>query len=75
MLKEANEAANNLQIAANTELKEFKESIKNAQKLLTEYEMTDLSRYKLQLQMIKRAEGMEDMMASEVSQLLNMERK
>ncbi len=75
MLKEVNEAANNLQIAANTELKEFKDSIKNAQKLLTEYEMNDLSRYKLQLQMIKRAEGMEDMMASEVSQLLNMERK
>ena len=41
-------------------------------KLLTEYEMTDLSRYKLQLQMIKRAEGMEDMMANEISQLLNM---
>ena len=75
MLKEVNEAANNLQIAANTELKEFKDSIKNAQKLLTEYEMNDLSRYKLQLQMIKRAEGMEDMMANEVSQLLNMERK
>ncbi|MEK6733577.1 MAG: conjugal transfer protein TraH [Pseudomonadota bacterium] len=74
MLKEVNEATNNLQIAANSELKEFKESIKNAQKLLTEYEMTDLSRYKLQLQMIKRAEGMEDMMASEVSQLLNMEK-
>ncbi len=74
MLKEVNEAANNLQIAANTELKEFKDSIKNAQKLLTEYEMTDLSRYKLQLQMIKRAEGMEDAMASEMSQLLNMER-
>ncbi len=72
MLKEVNEAANNLQIAANTELKEFKESIKSAQKLLTEYEMTDLSRYKLQLQMIKRAEGMEDMMANEISQLLNM---
>ncbi len=75
ILKEVNEAANNLQIAANTELKEFKDSIKNAQKLLTEYEMTDLSRYKLQLQMIKRAEGMEDAMASEVSQLLNMERR
>ena len=72
MLKEVNEAANNLQIAANTELKEFKESIKSAQKLLTEYEMTDLSRYKLQLQMIKRAEGMEDMMANEISQLLSM---
>jgi conjugative transfer pilus assembly protein TraH len=72
MLKEVNEAANNLQIAANTELKEFKESIKSAQKLLTVYEMTDLSRYKLQLQMIKRAEGMEDMMADEISQLLNM---
>ena len=75
ILKEVNEAANNLQIAASTELKEFKESIKNAQKLLTEYEMTDLSRYKLQLQMIKRAEGMEDAMANEVSQLLNMEKR
>ncbi len=75
ILKEVNEAANNLQIAANTELKEFKDSIKNAQKLLTEYEMSDLSRYKLQLQMIKRSEAMEDAMANDVSQLLSMERK
>lgn len=75
ILKEVNEAANNLQIAANTELKEFKDSIKNAQKLLTEYEMSDLSRYKLQLQMIKRAEGMEDSMANDVSQLLSMEKR
>lgn len=72
ILKEVNEAANNLQIAANSELKEFKDSIKQAQKLLTEYEMSDLSRYRLQLQMIKRAEGMEDAMANEVSQLLSM---
>lgn len=75
ILKEVNEAANNLQIAANTELKEFKDSIKNAQKLLTEYEMSDLSRYKLQLQMIKRAEGMEDAMANDISQLLSMEKR
>ncbi len=75
ILKEVNEAANNLQIAANTELKEFKDSIKNAQKLLTEYEMSDLSRYKLQLQMIKRAEGMEDSMANDISQLLSMEKR
>lgn len=75
ILKEVNEAANNLQIAANTELKEFKDSIKQAQKLLTEYEMSDLSRYKLQLQMIKRAEGMEDAMANDVSQLLSMEKR
>lgn len=75
ILKEVNEAANNLKIAANTELKEFKDSIKQAQKLLTEYEMSDLSRYKLQLQMIKRAEGMEDSMANEVSQLLSMEKR
>jgi len=74
MLKEVNEAANNLQISASSELKEFKQSIKDAQKLLSEYEMTDLSRYKLQLQMIKRAENMEDAMANEISQLLNMER-
>ncbi len=75
ILKEVNEAANNLQIAANTELKEFKDSIKNAQKLLTEYEMSDLSRYKLQLQMIKRSEAMEDAMANDVSQLLSMEKR
>jgi conjugative transfer pilus assembly protein TraH len=74
ILKEVNEAANNLQIAANTELKEFKDSIKSAQKLLTEYEMSDLSRYKLQLQMIKRAEGMEDSMANDISQLFSMDR-
>jgi conjugative transfer pilus assembly protein TraH len=75
ILKEVNEAANNLQIAANTELKEFKDSIKNAQKLLTEYEMSDLSRYKLQLEMIKRSESMEDAMANDVSQLLSMEKR
>jgi conjugative transfer pilus assembly protein TraH len=75
ILKEVNEAANNLQIAANTGLKEFKDSIKQAQKLLTEYEMSDLSRYKLQLQMIRRAEGMEDAMANDVSQLLSMEKR
>ena len=72
MLKEVNEAANNLQISANNELKEFKESIRNAQKLLADHEMKDLSRYKLQLFLVKRAESMEDSIADEVSEALNM---
>lgn len=72
MLKEVNEAANNLQVMAAQELKDFKESIRSAQKLLSEYEMKDLSRYKLQLFMVKRAESMEDAMAGEIAQILNM---
>ena len=75
MLKEVNEAANNLQISANNELREFKESIRNAQKLLADHEMKDLSRYKLQLFLVKRAEGMEDSIADEVSEALNMARR
>ena len=75
MLKEVNEAANNLQISASNELKEFKESIKNAQKLLADHEMKDLSRYKLQLFLVKRAEGMEDSIADEVSEALNMAKR
>lgn len=72
MLSEVNEAANNLQISASSELKEFKESLRSAQKLLAEHEMKDLSRYKLQLFMVKRAESMEDSMASDIAQVLNM---
>lgn len=72
ILKEVNEAANNLQISANNELKEFRESIKNAQKLLADHEMKDLSRYKLQLFLVKRAENMEETIASEMSEALQM---
>jgi len=34
--------------------------------------MKDISRYKLQLFMVKRAESMEDAMANEIAQILNM---
>lgn len=74
MLKEAKEAANNLQIAANDELKGFKESIEVAQRYLAEYEMKDLSRYKLQLMLIKRAENMEEVMSDETAQIFSMAR-
>lgn len=74
MLKEVNEAANNLQIAASKELQEFKTSLKSAQKLLADHEMKDLSRYKLQLFLVKRAEAMEDSIENEVSEALNMAR-
>ncbi len=74
MLKEVNEAANNLQIAASEELKEFKESIRNAQKLLSDHEMKDLSRYKLQLFLVKRAENMENVIADEISEALSFAR-
>jgi conjugative transfer pilus assembly protein TraH len=72
MLKEVKEAANNLQIAANAELKDFKDSIEKAQKLLAEHEMKDLSRYKLQLLLIKRAENMGEVMSNETAQIFNM---
>jgi conjugative transfer pilus assembly protein TraH len=74
MLKEVKEAANNLQIAANNELKEFKESIETAQKVLSQHEMKDISRYKLQLSLIKRAENMEKVMSNETAQMFNMAR-
>ena len=72
MLKEVNEAANNLQMSIPNELKEFRASIRAAQKLLGDHEMKDLSRYKAQMFMINRAEKMEDSMANDVSHLLNM---
>lgn len=72
ILKEVNEAANNLQVMASGELKDFKESIRHAQKLLSEHEMKDISRYKLQLFMVKRSETMEDAMANDIAQILNM---
>ena len=74
MLREVNEAANNLQISASDELKEFKASIKSAQHLLANHEMKDISRYKLQLFLVKRAESMEDSIADEVSEAMNMAR-
>jgi len=74
MLKEAKEATNNLQIAASGELKEFKESIETAQKHLANYEIKDLSRYKLQLMLIKRAENMEDTMSDEIAQIFSIAR-
>jgi conjugative transfer pilus assembly protein TraH len=75
ILKEVKEATNNLQIAASNELKEFKESIETAQKVLAGHEMKDLSRYKLQLSLIKRAENMEEVMSNETAQIFNMARQ
>lgn len=72
MLREINEATNNLQISANSELKEFKDQIRATQKLLESNEERDLSRYKLQLNLVNRAEKMEDAVSEEMSQILNM---
>lgn len=74
ILKEVNEAANNLQLGANEELKEFRNSIKAAQELLDNFEMKDLTRYKLQLNLVNRSEKMEETMADETAQILSMAR-
>lgn len=66
-LKQVTEAANNLQIAAAPQLKEFKESLINTQKMLDSLQMKDLSRYKMQLFLVNRAEYYEKIMADEVS--------
>jgi conjugative transfer pilus assembly protein TraH len=72
MLKEVNEAADNLQIAASSELKEFKASLKASQEMLSNFEMKDLSRYKLQLFLVNRSEKMEDAMSDDVSRIISM---
>ncbi|AIL66148.1 conjugal transfer pilus assembly protein TraH (plasmid) [Rickettsiales bacterium Ac37b] len=74
MLREVNEAANNLELAASSELKEFRDSIKSAQQLLNNHEQKDLSRYKLQLFLVKRAENMEHAMADEMSEIISYAR-
>lgn len=61
------EAANNLQIAAAPELKEFRVSLIRAQKILDTLQIKDLSRYKMQLFLVNRAENYEKIMADEVS--------
>jgi len=71
-LKEVTEAANNLKIAAAPQLKEFRESLLHAQKMLTDLEMKDLSRYKMQLFLVNRAENYEKSIAQEISQLYSM---
>ena len=72
LLKEVNEAANNLQIAASDELKEFRASLRSSQEMLANHEMNEHARYKLQLFMVKRAEHMEEIMAGEMAQVINM---
>lgn len=71
-LKQVTEAANNLQIAASTQLNEFKQSLIQTQKMLTDLEMKDLSRYEMQLFLINRAESYEQAMADEVSKIYAM---
>jgi conjugative transfer pilus assembly protein TraH len=66
-LYQVTEAANNLQIAAAPQLKEFRESLIRAQKMLDSLQMKDLSRYKMQLFLVNRAENYERIMADEVS--------
>lgn len=72
ILKEVNEAASNLSIAATSELKEFKESIRSAQKLLSSLEVKDISRQKLQLFLIKRSESWEETMSNDMTQVINI---
>ncbi|MEQ9115665.1 MAG: conjugal transfer protein TraH [Rickettsiales bacterium] len=71
-LKEVTEAANNLKIAAGPQLKEFRESLLHAQKMLTDLEMKDLNRYKMQLFLVNRAENYEKSIAQEISKLYSM---
>jgi conjugative transfer pilus assembly protein TraH len=66
-LQQVTEAANNLQIAAAPQLKEFKASLVHTQKMLDSLQMKDLSRYKMQLFLVNRAENYERVMADEVS--------
>jgi conjugative transfer pilus assembly protein TraH len=71
-LKQVTEAANNLKIAAAPQLQEFKSSLIRTQKMLTDLEMKDISRYKMQLFLINRAEHFEKVMADEVSKIYSM---
>lgn len=71
-LKQVTEAANNLQIAASTQLNEFRQSLIQTQKMLSDLEMRDLSRYKMQLFLINRAESYEKVMADEISKIYAM---
>lgn len=71
-LKQVTEATNNLQLAAAPQLAEFKASLIKTQKLLNDLEMKDLSRYKMQIFLINRAENYEKVMADEVSQIYSM---
>lgn len=66
-LSQVTEAANNLQISAAPQLKEFKASLIHTQKMLDSLQMKDLSRYKMQLFLVNRAENYEKIMADEVS--------
>jgi len=71
-LKQVSEAANNLKISAAPQLKEFKDSLVHTQKMLTDLEMKDLSRYKMQIFLVNRAETYEKIMADEVSKIYSM---
>ena len=71
-LKQVTESTNNLQLAAAPQLLEFKQSLIQTQKLLNDLEMKDLSRYKMQIFLINRAENYEKVMADEVSQIYSM---
>lgn len=68
-LKQVTEAANNLQIAAAPQLQDFRQSLMNTQKMLNDLEMKDLNRYKVQINLINRAEHYETVMADEVSKI------
>ena len=72
LLKEADEAASNLQIAATQELKDFKEGIHQAKQVLVEFETKDIARYQLQMMQIKRSESMESVLAQEVQSMFSI---
>lgn len=71
-LKEVQEAVSNLKIAAAPQLKELRESLLQAQKMLTDLEMKDLNRYQMQLFLVNRAESYEKAIAQEISKDYSM---
>lgn len=71
-LKQVTEVANNLKVAAAPQLIEFKKSLIQTQKMLTDLEMKDLSRYKMQIFLVNRAENFEKVMADETSKIYSM---
>ncbi len=71
-LKQVVEVTNNLKLAASPQLNEFKASLIQTQKALNDLEMKDLSRYKMQIFLVNRAENYEKVMADEVSTIYSM---
>jgi conjugative transfer pilus assembly protein TraH len=72
LLKEADEAASNLQVSAMQELKSFKDGVYQAKQALLEFETKDIARYQLQMMQIKRSESIEASLAGEVQSMFSI---